>query len=253
MSTYTPTPDPAAGGAGSRRVTTRDQLLAILVGVGLVVLALAANVVFTIPVFLTVPDFDSTTFLLAGLVAGQLAFLVVGLGYVLWRLGREAVPFRTPSRRELRWIVGGLVGALAVAFGAGALGQFLGVETTTSVLEPYIVADPVVLLVLGVLSVFLVAPAEEMLFRGAIQTRLGRTFGPVVTVGLSSLLFASLHVFNFVSGLSGVLFATATIFAVGLVLGTVYERTGNLAVPVIVHGIYNLILFGVSYVALTMF
>lgn len=95
----------------------------------------------------------------------------------------------------------------------------------------------------------LVAPAEELLFRGAIQTRLGRAFGPALTVGLSSLLFASIHVLNFAGGATGVLFATATIFTVGAVLGAVYERTGNLAVPVLVHGLYNATLFGLSYLA----
>jgi hypothetical protein len=254
MTTFTPTPesvgDERAAGRRSDPVGARERLLALVVGAALVAAALLASVLTTVPVVLVVPDFESTAFLLAALVATQVAFLLVGLGYVLWRLGRAAVPFRTPTRDELKWTAGGLVAALAVAVGSGLLGGLLGVETVTSVLEPYIVADPAVLLALGALSVVLVAPAEELLFRGAIQTRLGRAFGPVLTVGLASLLFASLHVFNFAGGAVGVVFATATIFAVGVVLGTVYERTGNLAVPVLVHGLYNAVLFGVSYLAL---
>jgi len=38
---------------------------------------------------------------------------------------------------------------------------------------------------------------------------------------------------------------------VGSVFGILYEWTGNLMVPILVHAIYNTILLGLSYVALT--
>jgi hypothetical protein len=237
-----------SGGAGAERVDTRARLVAVAVGAALVVVALLASVLAAIPVVLFTADLTSPGFLVTSLVATQLAFLAVGLAYVGWRLGTDALGLRLPTRREAGWIGGATLAALAVAALTTALGGVLGVEPTRSVLEPYIVADPTVLLVLGALSVVLVAPAEELLFRGAIQTRIGRAFGPVLTVGLSSLLFASIHVFNFVGGSTGVLFATGTIFAVGVVLGTAYERTGNLAVPVLVHGVYNAVLFVTAYV-----
>lgn len=215
---------------------TRQRLSALLIGTALVVIALAASIAIAIPVVFAIPDIESLSFLLASLIVTEVAFLTGGLVYILWRLGRNAITFRIPTRSEFVWIAGGFIVALAIAFGSIIVSRFLGIEATTSVLDPSIVADPAVLLVLAGLSVILVAPAEELLFRGAIQTRLGHAYGPILTVGLSSLLFASIHVLNFVSGTSGVLFATATIFAVGLVLGAVYERTKNLAVPVLVHG-----------------
>ena len=241
------------GDGRSSRTSVRERLIAVLVGTALVGIALVGTVVAIVPVLLVVPDLRSSTFLIASLIATELAFLAVGLVYVLWRLDRSAVVFRPPTRGDLGWITGGLIATLGVALGLTAVGRSIGVETTSSVLEPYVVADPFVLLILGALSVFLVAPAEELLFRGAIQTRLRRAYGQVLTVCLSSLLFASIHVLNFVGGPGGVLFATTTIFGVGLVLETVYERTHNLAVPVLVHGLYNAALFGVSYAALTVF
>jgi len=36
-----------------------------------------------------------------------------------------------------------------------------------------------------------------------------------------------------------------------MVLGAVYEKTENLAVPIIVHGVYNAILFSVAYLVTT--
>jgi hypothetical protein len=41
------------------------------------------------------------------------------------------------------------------------------------------------------------------------------------------------------------------ITVVGSIFGALYERTGNLVVPILVHATYNTILFGLSYVVLS--
>ncbi|MDR9382041.1 MAG: CPBP family glutamic-type intramembrane protease [Natronomonas sp.] len=36
---------------------------------------------------------------------------------------------------------------------------------------------------------------------------------------------------------------------IGAVFGALYERTGNLAVPILVHAVYNVVLLAISYLA----
>lgn len=104
-------------------------------------------------------------------------------------------------------------------------------------------------LLIGALSIVLVGPAEELLFRGAIQGRLRRSFGPAASILLASGFFASIHVFNFGGSPGAVVFATGIIAVVGAILGIAYERTGNLTVSILAHGLYNAILMTVAYVS----
>lgn len=43
----------------------------------------------------------------------------------------------------------------------------------------------------------LIAPAEELFFRGAIQGNLRAAFGPAVAIGATGLLFGLVHVSNY--------------------------------------------------------
>jgi membrane protease YdiL (CAAX protease family) len=100
---------------------------------------------------------------------------------------------------------------------------------------------------LAALSIVLVAPAEELLFRGAIQGRLRRAFGPVPAVGGTSVLFGSVHLVNFTGSVVGALVGAGIVGVGGAVFGTVYERTGNLLVPIGVHGAYNTVLLVAAF------
>jgi membrane protease YdiL (CAAX protease family) len=110
--------------------------------------------------------------------------------------------------------------------------------------------DPTFLLGLAVLSVFIVAPAEELLFRGAIQGRLRQSVGPAPAIAVASLLFGSMHVANYAGRLAPILATTGLLVVVGAIFGVLYERTGNLAVPVATHAAYNVVLLVSSYLAL---
>ncbi|MCY2939443.1 MAG: CPBP family intramembrane metalloprotease [Planctomycetota bacterium] len=76
---------------------------------------------------------------------------------------------------------------------------------------------------------------EEMLFRGAIQTLLGQTLiGPWGGIVIASVLFGALH------SLSLIYFVAATL--IGCLLGWLYEHTGNLLGPMVLHGLYDLVI-----------
>ncbi|SDM09102.1 hypothetical protein SAMN04487949_0810 [Halogranum gelatinilyticum] len=240
------TPSPARPGR-------RAQLRAVLVALGLVLGALLVSTLVGVGVALPLilgGGFEPTsgTVLVASLFATQVSFVVVALLYL--RRREWDVSLSVPTTRELKWVGGGVVATVVAAFGLLALSNALGVEPVESVIEAPILANPTLLLVLAGLSIVLVAPAEELLFRGVVQGRLRRTFGAPVAVGVASLLFASIHLLNLVTVGSGAVVMVGVIFVVALVLGVAYERTGNLAVPILVHGAYNTTLFLVSFLSL---
>lgn len=80
---------------------------------------------------------------------------------------------------------------------------------------------------------------EELLFRGLLQIDLMKVFGVKGGLILASLMFAVMHLtWRSVPELGFV-------FVAGLVLGFLYWKTKNLALPTIVHGANNVMLVAV--------
>ncbi|MBV0924303.1 CPBP family intramembrane metalloprotease [Halomicroarcula limicola] len=227
------------------------RLRAVGVAFGLLLAGLAVSVafgiVFTVPLILFGTNVESPTAFLALAAVGQVAFLLVGYAYVRSRGG---VRIRWPTRRDVQYAIGGLVGALVAAVVLSVVVTALGVAPEGSVFDDPIMADPRVALGLAALSVVLVAPAEELLFRGAIQGRLRESFGPAAAVGLASLVFGSTHLLNYTGSVVGALGGVAIVTVGGVIFGTIYERTGNLLVPVVAHGGYNAVLLVGTYLTL---
>lgn len=89
----------------------------------------------------------------------------------------------------------------------------------------------------SLLRVCLLAPVvEEVLMRGLVLDGLRDACGPLGALAVSSLLFALLH-FNMVQTLSALV--------CGLVLGTLYLKTGSVFCCILAHCGYNLL----SYLA----
>jgi membrane protease YdiL (CAAX protease family) len=98
----------------------------------------------------------------------------------------------------------------------------------------------------------LVGPAEELLFRGYIQSRLNEAFGrPYRFFGVSwgagiivaSMLFGLWHVLNPFNPITGD-FSLAWqwglwTFFLGLIFGLIREKTNGLSAPAILHGALN--------------
>lgn len=72
---------------------------------------------------------------------------------------------------------------------------------------------------------------EELLFRGVIQAGLSNTWSPVAGILVASVLFGAAHAVS----LSYLALATL----MGLYLGALYQWSGNLLVPMIVHALYD--------------
>jgi membrane protease YdiL (CAAX protease family) len=88
--------------------------------------------------------------------------------------------------------------------------------------------------VLAVIEAVLLAPlAEEAFFRGIVQSFFRRTLhSPRLAILLASAIFAVVHHGSEPQALP-------SLFALALVLGYNYERTGRLISPILIHAIFN--------------
>lgn len=213
-----------------------------------IVVSTLVGVVFLVPSLALGLDVETTLGLLLLTAAGQLGFLLFGVAYA--RRRGLPVPVRAPTAREAGYAVGATLVALVLATGLSVLLAALDL-VPGSVIEESGRIDPNFFLGVAVLSVLIVAPAEEYLFRGVVQGRLRETFGPVGAVVGSSLLFGSVHLTNYTGSVPQVVAGVLLIAGTGAVLGTLYEVTDNLTVPIVTHALYNVVLAGTAYVTAT--
>jgi len=184
-----------------------------------------------------------------------LSFVVASIGYMQMRDDRELFGISLPSPSDLLWIGGGLVGIVAAYLLASSLVTVIstllstlfgitvsaGENTIIGVIE----ANPEIVLYLIPVTVFVVAPGEELLFRGVVQGLLRRSLGVVPAIAGASLLFGGIHVVSIGSGDAWTYVVVAS--ALGAVLGAAYEYTENLVVPIVIHAVWNAALFALTY------
>jgi membrane protease YdiL (CAAX protease family) len=224
---------------------------AILVAAGLTVagilVSLVGGLAFIIPLIILEVDVQSAGPFLALTAVGQVGFLAVG--YLYARVSGLIVYVSRPSLREVAIALAGVLGALVVVTVASAVFAALGL-VPGSVIGDAAFEDSTLLLGLAALSIALVAPAEEFLYRGVIQGRLRWSFGSVGAVVASSVLFGAIHLGNYRGDPAAVVSGAVVIACGGLVFGTLYERTRNLAVPIVAHAVYNTLLLVLAFLAL---
>ncbi len=165
--------------------------------------------------------------------------------------GWELIRVSVPSLRTLAAVVGGYLLLVAAYFGINVLFTALEVPMASSDIVQTGFQNPDLLLLLIPLSVLLVGPAEELLYRGVIQGRLRTVMGPTYAIVMTSALFAPIHIFGLSGSPLGVAAMLGTVFFLSLFLGALYEYTGNLVVPALVHGLYNATQFVFAYLQVT--
>lgn len=186
-------------------------------------------------------------------VNGSMTFILVGLLYLRYRdLTLEYVRLTVPSLTDLLWAGAGYVSAFALVVISGfILTVFETNPDTTNQAAQAGMENPALLLWMVPLSLFVIAPAEEFLYRGVIQSRLRETFVPAVAIPVTAVIFAAIHYFSLTGGAGGRVIAISVLFFPSLVFGVVYEKTGNLVANIIVHGVYNSTLVMLIYISLT--
>lgn len=132
----------------------------------------------------------------------------------------------------------GLRTGIALALPAVVFGAILG-EVEFRLLAPAALASDT-LVGLGLLAfgtVFVVAPVEELLFRGLLQGTLVERFGQTPGVLVAAIVYGAVHASG---GAVGAAFAGGF----GLLLGVLYARSESLALVTVVHAVAIFYLYG---------
>lgn len=227
------------------------RLTAVVHGLGIIAAAfaggllLASLVVSLVGLAGVTLDTESTPFYLLSAVCQFTGFILVVVAYVYYREDFTLFELRVPSLRQGLVILGGFVLLYLVNMGAGAVALVFDLETATNVVVDRGQANPELFLYMIPITVLLVAPGEELVFRGVVQGWFRRGFGVVPGVLIASVLFGVVHA-GALLGDGALLYITVATM-LGIVLGTLYEYTENLVVPIAVHALYNIVLFGLQY------
>lgn len=180
-----------------------------------------------------------------------LAFALVSMLYVRYEdSGLLSVRWPSLSKRtlsDLGWVIVGIIVLLlasqAISLVLRQFGFAPGINQITQAGREH----PQLFLILVVLSFVAVGPGEELLFRGSVQGVLRRAYGPIPAIALASAIFGVAHVTAVGGSQAGVVGYVVSAFLLGIVLGSLYEYTDNLFVPILIHGAYNAIGFFVRY------
>jgi hypothetical protein len=183
------------------------------------------------------------------IVAGQVVAPLSALLVLAWvKLSRT--PWREIGYvRPQSWI-----GSLVIGIAVGVVLKFLlklivmpllGADPINQAYH-YLAGNPTAAAPLVLQMIITAGFGEETFFRGYMFERLGKLIGQslsakVVTVLVTSVIFASLHYFD--QGLAGAQQATIT----GLVFGTIFAVTGRIWMLMCAHAAYDLTALAMIY------
>jgi membrane protease YdiL (CAAX protease family) len=89
---------------------------------------------------------------------------------------------------------------------------------------------------------------EELFFRGLLQTRLVGRYGPVIGIGITSMLFGAAHLIGWQGPIT--LVYALGVAGGGVALGTVRLITGRLGTSILTHCFFNAqALLAIAFVA----
>ncbi|MWV63733.1 CPBP family intramembrane metalloprotease [Halorubrum sp. JWXQ-INN 858] len=172
-------------------------------------------------------------------------FLLAVVGYLAFTDEWDVVDVARPSRIDTALVVGGAVGLLALQYGALLVLAEVGL-TTGENRATVAAGDPVpYYLAMIAVSLLVVGPIEELLFRGVVQGGLRRAFDAGPAILIASLVFGVIHLPSIEGALPEQLAYVGVVVLLGCVLGLLYERTGNVVVPGLAHGAYNAAIYAV--------
>lgn len=216
------------------------MILDLVAGVVLAVLPLAVVVPIAAGAYAALGDRVESP--VVGIVLFEVACLLVGGGYLLLA-GDLPVGLALPTQSELLLALLAVPFPFALAAVSRRVLDALGVEGETALSVPDGQLPWFVLV-----SLVLVGPAEEMLYRGVVQGLLVQPLGTGGGVLLMGVLFGAVHYPTYGAESladvdAGVVAGGLQTAAVGVVYGALYVATGNLLVPVVAHSLYDAALF----------
>ena len=152
-----------------------------------------------------------------------------------------------PFNRLWLWSLVGFIAAFPVSQSLGMIAGYIQSLFSAEV-APVLAHDTLVIIsrdpldvwaiVISVLVIFVTPCLEEFTYRGLLQQGFRKlSAGRGSAILLSSLMFVFMHLPNIDSGAMAT--PLVALLSLSLILGWLYERTGRLLVPILVHGLFN--------------
>ncbi len=216
-----------------------DLLLVIGLGFGLMI-------VFCLPVVVIVKSeskFASNLVLIAAILQAGLyaaVYIAIKVDFAFRHSRKNVFQSLGWRRSTFRLGVAAAVG-VALAFVVSAIAALLHTPQVNSPIEEF-TKSPGALIFIVILAVSAAPFFEELFFRGFLQPLLSRTFGTIIGVLLTAMLFGALHLSEY----SMVWQYGLAITLVGVALGYVRVRSNSLIPSTVMHACFN----SVSVVAL---
>ncbi|MBC6474880.1 MAG: CPBP family intramembrane metalloprotease [Hormoscilla sp. GM102CHS1] len=166
------------------------------------------------------------------LALGGLLVLVLSVKQFL-PLPRAWFRFDWLEYQWLAWGLGGFLAAMPLVIAVSLINQqfWQGQGGSNPILPLALQGREPLAIAIFFLTASVAAPVfEEIIFRGFLLPSLTRYFPLWGAIAFSSLLFSVVHL-----NLSEVL----PLMTLGMVLGFVYTRSGNLLAPILLHGLWN--------------
>ena len=222
-----PRPAEPSGDDVGRRLTASKGFIGL--GVGIVGVIVASGIV-AIPFALAGADIDSGGFIIVGKIVQDLVMIAADY-FVTADLGHPTArtfglrPFKSSA---FGWIFAALVAYLILTSIYTVLVDPPS-EQLPSGLED---ADQNLLLAIatGMLLIVVAPLAEEVFFRGFMYQAFRNSFGVLPGALLSALIFGAIH-FEF--------FKLVQLAILGVILALLFEKTGSLWSPIILHAVNN--------------
>jgi len=251
-------PPTDASGVGSRSGgRSPGRAIAVAVGLGLLGPLIAVVSATTLGFVNALVGLPLVVLLVLGLFFGQyVAFAGLAVGYLAYRgfdLPRIRAYFgiEWPTLREVGLVIGGWLAIIVSLVIVATAVRVLGVEPASNRSAELAMQRPEIIPILILASFLVIGPCEELLYRGVVQGRIRESLPGAPSILIASAVFAFVHFMALTGGASARLTTVAILFVPSLVFGAIYEYTGNLVVPALLHGLHNAVLFTLLYVALT--
>jgi len=242
-------------------IDSRSQLRAILTCIGIGVGALLGAGVWMAPGYILLYLIQGEVTSQAGILIETISLLfgAASIYYIYLKWGNkydDSIEIEIPNRKTVAIVIGGIISLILMGFAIEQVTQLFGITSSDHGIYKLATAEgseipPAFFLLMAGLSIVVVGPAEELIYRGVIQKYLYNIFTRKRAIAITSVIFSLVHIPAYLTGEVGsVIVALVSVLFLSVVLGGIYSYTENLAAPVLIHGFYNAILFVLLYIEL---
>jgi membrane protease YdiL (CAAX protease family) len=154
---------------------------------------------------------------------------------------------RILNKRHIITIIGLIFVMLTFQVFFNGLIQIIGVETAENTVVDSGLEDPTFYLYMIPVMVLFVGPIEEFIFRGVIQDTFTEKINFKIGLIVASSLFGLIHLTSVMGATYEAMLYVISSGILGIMLGYYYQKTRNIVVPMVAHGVYNSILMLILY------